>query len=487
MKLSTFTLLYLVGTLGSSLHAGTVTSAADSGPGSLRDILANAVPSETIDFAPGLDGSTITLTSGPLTIAGLEVSIDASALATGIRLDGNQSSRIFSISASADVTPTPADVTLTNLHLINGRETANGGGILAFGGHLVLVDCSIRDCFSTRDGGGLWANGVTGSISRSTFAGNEAGNFGGGVYLIAVASLPITSSVFSGNKAAAGGGLSNVASLPVIINCSFQGNSGSGIRNDSGSDPTLRNTILWGNNAASGSTASRQLTNSADSNPDVDYSLIQGASGSASFSGGTVTWGSGNLDGALASNNPLFVAEPAAANAPTSGANLRLMAGSPAFDAGLNSANPESLDLDGNPRIQGTTIDLGAFEGTSVTFSGLYPGLSPDGDENGNGLTNFVEYGMGFDSTAAGPHPPFPSILSDGESTVLTFSERENASDLRVVWQTSTDLAIWVSMVEGTHYNAQSTTSMGSGRLELELELEKTAPRRFYRQSFSQR
>jgi hypothetical protein len=57
----------------------------------------------------------------------------------------------------------------------------------------------------------------------------------------------------------------------------------------------------------------------------VTYSIVQGG-----FPG------TGNLD-----QDPLFVD---AANG-----DLHLQAGSPAIDAGLNSANTTSVDLDGNP------------------------------------------------------------------------------------------------------------------------------------------
>ena len=46
----------------------TVTNTNDSGKGSLRDEVAQAKASDTIAFASGLQGNTITLTSGPITI-----------------------------------------------------------------------------------------------------------------------------------------------------------------------------------------------------------------------------------------------------------------------------------------------------------------------------------------------------------------------------------------------------------------------------------
>ena len=52
--------------------------------------------------------------------------------------------------------------------------------------------------------------------------------------------------------------------------------------------------------------------------------------------------------------------------------NYHLKPGSPAIDAGDDGAVPSDLaaDLDGNPRIQGTHVDLGAFEGPGPSAAG---------------------------------------------------------------------------------------------------------------------
>jgi len=55
----------------------------DSGAGSLRDVVSNAVNNEVITFDPSLSGQTILLTSG--IIINNNCTIDASALPNGIR------------------------------------------------------------------------------------------------------------------------------------------------------------------------------------------------------------------------------------------------------------------------------------------------------------------------------------------------------------------------------------------------------------------
>ena len=164
--------------------------------------------------------------------------------------------------------------------------------------------------------------------------------------------------------------MANDRSSPTLSNVTFSGNStanyGGGMYNDE-SSPTLTNCILWGNTAPSGS----QIYNDETSSPSVTYSLVQGG-----YAAGTDV-----IDA-----DPLFVRNPDPGDGDwtTPGDNdygdLRLQAGSPAIDAGNNTAVPAgvSVDLAGNPRFtdhpqpdfaSGTTpigtppiVDLGAYE-----------------------------------------------------------------------------------------------------------------------------
>src|SRR5262249_13635348 len=74
----------------------TVLNALDSGAGSLRDAIKNANSGDTIVFASGLNGQTITLTSGELAIS---KSLDIEGSGAGLlAISGNHASRIFDIS-----------------------------------------------------------------------------------------------------------------------------------------------------------------------------------------------------------------------------------------------------------------------------------------------------------------------------------------------------------------------------------------------------
>src|SRR3981081_2580491 len=60
--------LLLLSSVGAFATNYTVTNTADSGPGSLRAAISAAASGDKINFAPTLNGQTITLTSGELLI-----------------------------------------------------------------------------------------------------------------------------------------------------------------------------------------------------------------------------------------------------------------------------------------------------------------------------------------------------------------------------------------------------------------------------------
>ncbi len=106
---------------------------------------------------------------------------------------------------------------------------------------------------------------------------------------------------------------------------------------------TLKNCILWGNTASSGS----QIYNAA-SVTNISHTILQGGFGAIGNNNGTNTDNGNN-----SSADPLFVN--------SAGGDLRLQACSPAVDAGDNDANATTTDLAGNPR-RVRTIDLGSYE-----------------------------------------------------------------------------------------------------------------------------
>ena len=457
------------------LHAGIVTTAADSGSGSLRAAISAAASGETITFAPGLNGATITLTSGELAISGLQLSIDASALSKPMKISGNTSSRIFNISGNASVA-------LNSLEILAGRSfNGNGGGISALQSHLDCVNVTVRNCTSANDGGGLWANNVTGTLNRCSVLGNDSQGYGGGVFLIGGNSPTLQNTVISGNRSAVGGGIASLLASPIVTNCTIQGNSGVGIQLEFSASPILRNTIVWGNRSGDGSIYSQQIRygNSSTALANLDYCLVEGLAGTLN-----------NLNGTLAANNPKFVGPltpTSSATQPSAIADLRVFTNSPVLDVGNNNSNSTLGDRAGRARIQNTTIDLGAFESGYVTFAYLHPSLSPSGDSNGNGLSNFLEYATGIDPTAPGNSSVRPQLSRSGGFYFLTSSQRSNAADTTVIWQTSTTLApsSWQELLLGINYTIDSVSYPTPSRQQIVMKLLDAANRRFYRQSIT--
>jgi hypothetical protein len=194
------------------------------------------------------------------------------------------------------------------------------------------------------------------ALTNVTFSGNatigDLGEHGGGMYNLSGSSPTLDNVIFSGNAADDfGGGMFNWDSGPILTNVSFSGNvadNGGGMYNRE-SSPAIRNSILWGNQDSNGTGVDAQIDND-DSTPVISYTLVQDYS----------AWGidyDGNLDA-----DPLFVTPVDPNNAPTTEGNLRLQQGSPAIDAGDNSYVTVPTDLDGNVRILGTAVDMGAYE-----------------------------------------------------------------------------------------------------------------------------
>jgi sugar lactone lactonase YvrE len=269
------------GAIGTSLA---VTNTNDSGFGSLRDAIANAVSGDTITFSL-LSPATITLAS-PLTI-NTSLTISGPG-ASSVAISGNNAVQVMSISGGTTVTV--SGVTIENGNLSTGSfpEGANlyGGGI-ANAGALTLSNCVVSGnaagtgefpYYSNGYGGGIFNSGTL-TVSNCTVSGNSAnvGEFGFNVnaYGGGIANsgtLTVSDSTFTGNTANVGafayyadgygGGIANSGTL-TLLNSTISGNSsnlgafglqmsgyGGGIANSG--TLTLSNTTIWGNSDSVG-------------------------------------------------------------------------------------------------------------------------------------------------------------------------------------------------------------------------------------------
>ena len=265
--------------------------------------------------------------------------------------------------------------------IVTGNSAAGwGGGIYRCNG--IISDCLISGNTASNNGGGMYNNSGSPTVANCTFNGNIATNFGGGMHNWS-SSPTVTNCTFSGNSADYGGGMSNRdCSSPTVTNCTFSGNSadygGGMLSSSSSSSPTVINCILWGNTASDGN----EIALFSSSTMDVNYCDVQGGQAGIYNDGGTINWGSGNIDA-----DPMFF------DALNPDPNLRdyhLRPGSPCIDAGDNTALPADTadldndgdtaepipyDLDEHPRIvdgdcnSTEVVDMGAYE-----FAWIYVG-----------------------------------------------------------------------------------------------------------------
>jgi len=210
-----------------SLPVITVTTNADSGPGSLRAAIASAQAGQTIRFATKLRGSTITLTSGQLVI-NKNVTIDG-ANAPGLTISGNQASRVIK-------TGDNTQVTLKNLIIANGYlngsddETGAGAGIrTGMDSTLTVIQCEINRNVASY-GGGVWMGyRAQVTVLNSKFVGNDGSvavdeRGGGAIATSSGGVLTVRGSTFLGNRGSNGGAINNLLTQLLVENSLFRNN-----------------------------------------------------------------------------------------------------------------------------------------------------------------------------------------------------------------------------------------------------------------------
>ncbi len=172
-------------------RASIVTTLTDDGdPGSLRSVIANALPGDTVTFATN---GTITLTNGEIALTN---SLNIVGPGPGnLAISGGNLSRGFNIGAG--VTNTISGVTIGN-GMATATLSGNGGGIYN-AGWLTLSNCVITNCIAQQGPGGT--SGSVSPLSLSTPGGPGAD--GGGIYNVGTLNLVACS--LSRNHAGPGG------------------------------------------------------------------------------------------------------------------------------------------------------------------------------------------------------------------------------------------------------------------------------------------
>jgi uncharacterized repeat protein (TIGR01451 family) len=257
---------------------------------------------------------------------------------------------------------------LTDVVFSENTATSHGGGLFTFSDEVGNTSPDLaRVTFSQNsaegNGGGMYNYKTTPQLVNTAFLSNTA-HYGGGMFNDTNSNPQLTNAIFSGNSVEyAGGGMQNSHSSPQLTNVTVSGNMANQYGGGIGglySNLNLTNCIVWGNGASG---FDPQIGNLYGTSV-ISASLVQGSGGSgAGWDTSLGTDGGGNIDA-----DPHFVSPISPADAPTTAGDLRLSGVSPAIDAGNTSAVSVATDLDGNPRIAGNVVDMGAYEFSSVNI-----------------------------------------------------------------------------------------------------------------------
>lgn len=207
------------------------------------------VGADDIEIAAG------TYVESEISIGGEVMTIQGAGAATTI-IDAQGSGRIFSVGSS--------DLILNDLTLRNGASFE--GGALRYQSVQGEINRCIIENNSASDiqfgnGGGLYSDFSTLSITSTSFIGNTASTFGGGLFARG-SDLTFTGTTFSGNTADEGGGLyleqSSDGGSAVLTNTTVANNTasteGGGLyyREFSFGSISIRSTTFAGNTASAG-------------------------------------------------------------------------------------------------------------------------------------------------------------------------------------------------------------------------------------------
>lgn len=208
----------------------TVTNCSDSGAGSLREALADAVDGDTINFT-GLGCSTITLTSANLDVVD-SITIEGPGR-SALSISGGNARRVFVVTAGNDVV-------ISGLTITGGLSSnGSGGGIYAMGA-LSIVDCALTSNLASGTGdssGGAITASAGLVVSGTTFTNNSAigaaghSGFAGAINANTAGTVSISDSTFTSNVArgtatrnALGGAIATERPM-TITNTTFTNNT----------------------------------------------------------------------------------------------------------------------------------------------------------------------------------------------------------------------------------------------------------------------
>jgi hypothetical protein len=275
-----------------------------------------------------------------------------------------------------------ANSTLNACTLDSNAASTDGGGAYA---------CRVNDCMLTGNSATFGGGAYLGSLTNCELNGNSSSGQGGGADQAMLNNCTVMN-----NSSPAGGGAYNCTATSCLVAGNSAGSQGGGV--DLG---LLYNCTLTGNTSsnAGGGAFSATLLNSISyynmAPTGTNFDTASGLTNCCSLP--LPSLGTGNI-----TNAPLFANQGAG--------DFHLQPTSPCINAGNNSYVTTAMDLDGNPRVVGGTVDIGAYEfqsdtGSFAAWLALY-GFPTNGtadylDSDGTGMNNWQKWRAGLNPTNA--------------------------------------------------------------------------------------
>jgi len=309
-----------------------------------------------------------------------------------------------------------------------------------------ITNCTIKENSALVGGGAIYCNGASPKIANSFITANSAQK-GAAVY-------------------------SDNAGKPIIGNCTISQNtaasSAGGIYCYQSSNLTANNTIIWANTAPSA--AEIRVANSGlATTVQLSYCDVRNpAENIISDPGCFLIWGPGNIN-----IDPNFV-DPGSPED-----NYHLLKNSPCVDAGDPGFIPGSgeTDIDGDPRIAGTRIDIGADEVMlAISVDVEITPKTLNLQSNGNWINCAISLGDGYDITDVNIpsirlndsiEPERSNIDQEEQKVLVKFNRGEIQQMLLDTREISATLTVTGRLNDGTDFEGQDTIRLVSKKVKV--------------------